>query len=290
MKCKFCGSEKTVKVQTIEVNTIKKYYKINIDRFFTSNNFHLYRCLNCDLRMYQNIIPGDSAYYDYIQDTTLYYERDKNEFEYAISKIQDKSPDSILEIGAGAGYFLEKLSGGFNVRASEFSERSKSLLKLKNISLDEEGMTYDFICSFQVFEHVEDLNKILQFCNNKLNNNGYLLISVPNEDSAYNKEIFNWLNHPPHHVFRFSKQSLYNIAKIINYQVIDYWSEPLRIEHFKSIIRERRNKTINGFSIVKKMFSFFDFLLLPYYYQPDNYIGHTHAILLKKVIGDDVQK
>lgn len=283
MRCKFCGSERTIKIQTIEVKTIKKFYKINIDRFFTSPDFHLYRCLNCDLRMYNNIIPGDSDFYDYIQNTTLYYEEDKNEFEYAISKIQELNPKTILEIGAGAGFFLEKLLNGFDIRASEFSEKSKLILKQKNISLDEEGLKYDFICSFQVFEHVEDLNKILEFCNNKLNKNGYLLISVPNEDSDYNKEIFNWLNYPPHHTLRFSKQSLYNIAKIINYQVIDYWYEPLRIEHFKSLVRERRNKVISGYSIVKKILSVLDLLLVPYFYQPNIAIGHTHAILLKKV-------
>ena len=288
MNCKFCGSEKTVKIQTTEVKTIKKFYKINIDRFFTSNNFDLYRCLNCDLRMYHNVIPGDSAFYDYIQNTALYYEEDKKEFEYAISKIQQINPTTILEIGAGAGFFLEKLLDGFDIRASEFSEKSKLILKQKNISLDEDGLMYDFICSFQVFEHVDDLNKILEFCNNKLNSNGYLLISVPNEDSAYNKEIFNWLNYPPHHTYRFSKQSLYNIAKIINYQVTDYWSEPLRIEHFKTLVRERRNKVISGFSFVKKILSIFDFLLLPYFYQPNASIGHTHAILLKKVIDPKV--
>ena len=282
MKCSLCGSGKVIKLETRNPNSITKFYNINIDRFFSSETFSLYRCMNCDLKMFDGVIPGDSDFYDYMQTTPMYYEEEKEEFNFAISMIQKYNPKTLLEIGAGQGFFLEKLLGALEVRVNEFSEKSKQILKKKNIQFDEEGMTYDFICSFQVFEHVKNLKALIEFCDKKLNNKGYILISVPNEDSIYNKEVFNWMNYPPHHIYRFSKVSLENIARLKNYRVMEYWKEPLRIEHFITIIRDRREKTLTKYPIGKKIFSLFDHFIAPYFLDSNTMIGHTHAILLQK--------
>ena len=202
-----------------------------------------------------------------------YYEELKKEFLFAIKKIGELNPKNILEVGAGRGYFLKKIKNNFSVKASELSEKSIQHLKKEGIELDTPKDIYDFICSFQVFEHVDDIKGILDFCDKKLVSGGYILISVPNNASEYFQEIFCCLDYPPHHMHQYSKKSLESIGRVMNYEVIDYWTESIRIEHFAAIIREKREiitKNSKYRGIIKKMAHLLDIVLLPYFFMKIN--------------------
>ncbi|PRM94475.1 hypothetical protein CJ673_06185 [Aliarcobacter cryaerophilus] len=281
MKCKLCHSCKIIKLKSINSVEIKSKYKIDIKRFFTKETFEHFKCLTCNLKFFDNVLTGDSLFYDQLQENTSYYEKDKVEFDYALSKIAQINPSKILEIGAGRGYFAEKIKDSYNIKVSEFSQKSMKYLKEKNISFDEKHDTYDFICAFQVLEHVEDINSFLNYIDSKLNENGSLLISVPNNDSEYFKNVFDVLDYPPHHMYQFSSKSLHYIGKKMNYSLKDYWTEPMRIEHYFNIIKAKRFKLMKAQPIKKTFFALFDYLLTPYFHD-DNLLGHTHAILFKK--------
>jgi len=289
MKCKLCGSKRMVKLNTIYANEIKLAYKMNfkidVSKFFVSDVVYLYKCLDCDIKSFYGVRPGDSDFYDYLQEFPMYYESDKPEFRQALNYIAKYNPSKILEIGAGKGFFLEKLKNTFEVRASELSKKSMEVLKEKGISLDTEQDTYDFICSFQVVEHIDNLGDLLSFIDKKLRVGGLLFISVPNNDSPYFQETFDVLDYPPHHLHQFSKKALLSIGNILKYELIDYWVEPMRIEHFVSIIRHRRKKIMNRFKFISKAFSLVDYFLIPYIYNfyKDVIPGHTHGALFKKI-------
>lgn len=281
MKCKLCGSDKTVRLKSISASEIKNRYSINVDKFFKDDYVVCKKCLNCDLKYFDNVLPGDESFYDELQNNELYYEEEKTEFDYALSKLAEINPKSILEVGAGRGFFLEKIKDSYNVRASEFSKKSLNYLREKQISLDEKDLKYDFVCSFQVLEHIEDIQGIFNFFDEKLNEKGYLLLSVPNNDSIYFKEVFDYLDYPPHHMYQYSKKSLLYLADKFQYEILDYWVEPLRIEHYSYIIKRRRFKLMNQTPIKRSFFALFDYLLAPYFYS-NNENGHSHAILLRK--------
>lgn len=281
MKCKLCGCEKMIKLRSIDVKYIQSFYKIDISKYFRNDQFIQYMCTNCQIKSFDGVIPADSAFYDYIQELPMYYESDKYEFKKAIECILKYKPKKILEIGAGRGYFLEKIKDSFEVRATEYSEKSLKYLKSKGIQLDKDDDTYDFIVSFQVLEHVDNLADLLNFIDKKLETNGYLFISVPNNDSLYFQETFDILDYPPHHMHQFNEHSLKYIAKILNYKLLEYWTEPIRIEHFGFIIRHRRKKIMHRFKFISKFLSVLDYLFLPYMYDK-NIPGHTHMVLLQK--------
>lgn len=281
MKCKLCGNTKLLKMQTINVDKIKIGYKIDVSKYFKANEFVEYKCSNCQIKSFSDVAPGDSEFYDFLQEQPMYYETDKGEFRKAIELISKYSPNKLLEIGAGRGYFLEKIKDSFEVKASEYSEKSLSYLKSKNIFLDEDGDLYDFIVSFQVFEHVDNLRDLLSFVDKKLDINGYLFVTVPNNDSDYFQETFDILDYPPHHMHQFNEYALKYIAKEMNYELLEYWIEPMRIEHYSSIIRQRRKKIMHRFKFVSKIFALIDYLFLPYAYD-NKAVGHTHGVLLQK--------
>lgn len=282
MECKLCGNKKMIEIKSFKVEDIQTFYEFDISKYFYGNEFKLYWCTNCQIKTFGNIIPPDSKFYDQVQKLHNYYEQDKNEFTKAIELIIRYNPKKILEIGAGYGHFLDKIKNVYNVKASEYSEKALKVLQAKNISIDDDSDTYDFIVSFQTFEHIYDLRAFLEFVDKKLEVGGYLFITVPNNDSNYFKETFDYLDYPPHHVHQFNEYALKYIAKVMNYELLEYWVEPLRIEHYSSIIKHRRKKLSYRLKFLSKIFSLFDYMLIPYFYNNQEK-GHTHGVLLKKI-------
>lgn len=295
MRCKLCGNDKLVKIKTIKVTEIQDYYDyydIDISRYFNGDEFFLYQCTRCQVKSFVNALPGDSEFYEHLSKFSWYYEEDKEEFKKAIELIFKYNPRKILEIGAGFGFFLEKIKEAYEVKASEYSKKAIESLKSKGISLDNESDTYDFIVCFQVMEHIDNLEEFLAFVDKKLEFGGHVFICVPNNDSDFFKETFSALDYPPHHMHQFNEYALKYVAKILNYAIVDYWTESLRIEHYTDQIRNRRKKIKNIFQIggnmlwdriSTKIIDLLDYLLLPYFYN-NKVNGHTHGILLKKEV------
>lgn len=288
-KCSLCGSTRLISESTWDSSHIKKLYKsqynFNAENYFPEKHFSTYRCIDCDLRSHHPAKCGTGEFYDHMQQFEFYYETEKPEYSYAIDKLIETKGTKILDIGCGEGNYLKKIKDTFLVRAAEYSEKSKRKLADAGIVMDEENDKYDFIVSFQVLEHVENTHEFIEFAVNKLNLGGHLLITVPNFDSRYSKESFSLLDYPPHHMTQWSKASIYNIAELFNLKLVDYYTEPLRIEHYYGLIKGRRdriaNKGIKG-KIQKFSTLLLDSFFAPYFFDQVNYPGLTHGALYKK--------
>jgi len=288
--CPLCGSKKYVKISVKSssevIHDYKRMFNVDVEKFFPEKTFESLKCVVCDLQSYHTVIPGDSGFYDQMQMHSFYYEPDKPEFVFALEKIMEVSPKRILEIGCGEGLFLQRIKNAYDVSCSEFSEKSIEKLKKAGIRFDEKNDKYDFVMTFQVLEHVSDAHGFLEHAVSKLEEGGYLLVSVPNNDSKYFQTGFTpILDFPPHHVTRWSKKSLENISRRFDLDIIDYYEEPLRIEHLQGMISIRRN-IITGnkktHRLVEKIAKLIDRIILPYAIDKVDYPGLTHAVLMKK--------
>ena len=285
--CRLCGSNDLAVLATIPAAKLKACYAFDTGRFFPRPDVELLGCLACGMKAFGNALPGDSDFYDRLQAIANYYEDDKAEFEHALATIASLRPASVLDVGAGAGLFLDKIKGipSLRVRASELSDKSLASLRSRGIAIDTEDDRYDFICSFQVFEHIADLRGILGFCDGKLLPGGHLLVSVPNPDSPLFRETFAYLDYPPHHMNRFSKQALESVGRILGYASVDYWQEPLRIEHFSSVVKGRRQKLLVGGRlrwVRERLGALADTILLPMLHGSRAEIGHSHTMVFRK--------
>ncbi|MCT7519022.1 class I SAM-dependent methyltransferase [Aliarcobacter cryaerophilus] len=112
----------------------------------------------------------------------------KERAKFFLNKVNYVEYNSAIEIGCADGYFLKFLEDygydkliGIEPSLLENSEVGK--IKFISAFANEEtslNCKVDLIFSNAVFEHIEDINGVLQFCNNHLNQNGELFFAIPN--------------------------------------------------------------------------------------------------------------
>lgn len=290
INCLLCNSERLINLNTRSVKTLvddyRARYGVDVGRFFPKEQLNTYLCAECGLRRHAPAEPGDGNFYDQMQMHPFYYETDKPEFYYAIEMIRQCKPRSILEIGCGEGHLLRKLAPVYDVAAIEYSPKSIEKLKASGIALDSGDKRYDFVMCFQVLEHVPNVRDFLRNAVNKLNNNGYLLITVPNNESAYFQEgassILDW---PPHHLTQWTRKALESIASQFALGVREYYVEPLRVEHLLGLLSARRAKLPGAgriVTLVNKIGRLMDRIVAPWLIDHAKSTGHTHGMLFHK--------
>ena len=207
-------------------------------------------CDSCGFIFSYPYVAGDSAFY------TLAYERTgypKWKWEYlqtadVISEIAsrpDNKPLRLLEIGAGDGAFVRKISPGIipkeNILCLEFSEYGrKQILEygikclgddIRSMSTSNFDERFDVICMFQVLEHMDRLEELFNQLNYLSHSQSHLFISVPNnEQIEFNETNGCLLDMPPNHIGRWSRQSFERIGRTFGWTVLEFQIEPLNMK------------------------------------------------------------
>jgi len=233
--------ERSIKTALI----IDKWQKdgIDVSRFFVNlDEIKLYRCLEYDYKFYYPFnLEGDNQFYQDLQKFSWYYMDWKWEYEQALRQVLPG--DKVLEIGCGQGDFIKKLKdNNINAIGLEFNDqaiekcRAKGLIVAKQ-TIEEHASgnqaVYDVVCSFQVMEHIANINSALTASLGVLKKGGKLIISVPNNDSFLGKDKFNLMNLPPHHQGLWNENSLKNLEKIYPLKLEKIYLEPLQTYHYR---------------------------------------------------------
>ena len=288
--------ERSIKTALI----IDKWQKdgIDVSRFFVNlDEIKLYRCLEYDYKFYYPFnLEGDNQFYQDLQKFSWYYMDWKWEYEQALRQVLPG--DKVLEIGCGQGDFIKKLKDNnidaigleFNDQAIEKC-RAKGLIVAKQ-TIEEHASgnqaVYDVVCSFQVMEHIANINSALTASLQALKKGGQLIISVPNNDSFLGKDKYNLMNLPPHHMGLWDKQSLKNLEKIFNIKLEKIYIEPLQSYHYRFyynvVLGRIINKVFGSLSgLVNKMFGRISLYLMVHTDLPQKIKGHTiMAVYVKK--------
>jgi SAM-dependent methyltransferase len=114
----------------------------------------------------------------------------KDRAKYSVGRLENIEQfknKSVLELGCGNSYVLSSLKklGFKTLYGIDSSIETKNL---NGISFIKKFITektqlkinFDFIFSFGVYEHVNDVNSLTTFCSNHLNDDGMIFIYVPN--------------------------------------------------------------------------------------------------------------
>jgi 2-polyprenyl-3-methyl-5-hydroxy-6-metoxy-1,4-benzoquinol methylase len=231
-----------LKLKELDVEKVKQLYKasfgIDVSDFF-ADSLSIYKCLDSELLFYHpRTTAGDAMFYDQLSRNSWYYEDDKWEFEKVVEIVEEGS--KLLEIGSGRGAFLEKLKPKTsNAVGLELSNQAAEIALQKGLNVvsnrienfDGQDESFDYVCSFQVLEHIDNLKDVLEASVRLLRKGGKLVISVPNNSAYLKLHEYTPLNMPPHHLNLWTDESLTKIASLFNLKLIKREYEPLQDKH-----------------------------------------------------------
>ncbi len=243
-ECPLCLGRDIVHVDFVQsaalVLAYAKNFGIAIGHLFPEElrGISLLECRSCGLRWYSPSIPGDAGFYEGLLRHSWYYQDEKSEYEYAKSKVGQF--DSVLEIGCGKGAFRRFLPQGIRYRGLEFNEKAVMEAKAAGLEVGIEAIevhaaanpeAYDFVCHFQVLEHVVDPVAFVTACAAALRPGGMLVFAVPAEDSFLSIVEDGWLNMPPHHLSRWTDAALKSLLVQLGFEAPEIWHESIASYH-----------------------------------------------------------
>jgi 2-polyprenyl-3-methyl-5-hydroxy-6-metoxy-1,4-benzoquinol methylase len=223
-ECPICGSSSFKKTMSVKDNSISK------------ESFTIKTCSSCGLRI-TSPRPIDSELGKYYESEDYVSHSDTNKGfintiyqmvkSYTLKKKETllssfNTNKILLDIGCGTGDFLHycktknwKVSGLEPDENARKKGHEKGLLDIKNsdqlFSLNEK---FGVITMWHVLEHVSELNKYFNKLHDLIDDNGRLIIAVPNPDSADAKKYKEmWAAYDvPRHLFHFSKSNIIDLA------------------------------------------------------------------------------
>lgn len=295
MICPACKSVEYTTLHTVNSEeSVKHILKKTDERFITLQNhvkslWHgdeckIIECKRCGLVYASPFIAGDSKYYNLIYQDNSAYEEWKFEYEETYNellKITNKNL-KLLEIGAGTGEFVKKVSENLvpkdNIHCTEYSEFGKHEIEKIGITCytldirDPEFINmnnkYDIICMFQVLEHLDNLDDFFTKLNMISNNSAHLFIGVPNN---VQRKIYDdggmILDMPPVHLTRWNINSMNSIANRYNWSVYQHKAQPqsflTNIKNFTRIYYHKKlaisNKIELNNQYLRRLFKMFIF-------------------------------
>jgi 2-polyprenyl-3-methyl-5-hydroxy-6-metoxy-1,4-benzoquinol methylase len=232
------------KVYEINTNTVIEKYKteldLNVEKYFKTKKIEIYECPKTGYRFYHPpSMMADASFYETLNETSNeQYYSERWEHKKALQYINNT--DSVLDIGCGSGKFIDlcKINNpSQNVQGLELNTKCVKELKSKNYDVynatiqefSTTGKKFDTICTFQVLEHIYDINSFISACLNSLKTDGRLIIGVPNNNPFILKnDIYHTLNLPPHHIGLWNNNSLEKLGEYFNLEVLYNDTEPLK--------------------------------------------------------------
>ncbi len=216
------------------MNTCPLCTSSNNSVFLDVNKYYLYlRCKKCSgifSVKKDNVNPRKNKTYldnpeKYLKIIDRYGQRWLlEEFEKMYFGISNQERGTLLEIGAGVGYFtLLAFGRGWDSYGIETSEKAAQMAKdifrmdieysyLENYKTDKK---YNSVVMIEVLEHLADpissIDKIKMLCPN-----GVLFATTPNTESKHWKTSKQNIYVPDDHVFLYNKKTIKMLAKICN--------------------------------------------------------------------------
>lgn len=240
IQCAICKTNKNTEVLFPETTDFAKIDKaiFSARRIPDRVHYRLLRCSKCGL-IFSSPILSENTIRQLYRESKLTYEQEIESLKETYGHYLEKSlrntvkNPTLLEIGGGNGFFLEKakemgLSKVYGIEPSQDAvNQARSDIK-KNMIVDFfpsrkiKNSAFDIICIFQTLDHIIDPNSFLQECFKALRKNGLVLCIHHNTDGLSVKllkeksPIFDI-----EHIFLFNKNNLKTIFAKNGFKTIE---------------------------------------------------------------------
>lgn len=264
MNCPICNSDKF------------KNVFVCTDHFVSSEKFDIAECENCGFRVTKDFPQGDKINRYYKAEAYISHSNTReglvNKLYHRVRSLMLNRKASwvknniinhnknLLDLGCGTGYFLAKMKfNGWHTIGIEKSEEARSFAKqqfqidvFSSIEELESNLSknkkFEVITLWHVLEHLEDLNKSMQWLYERLCNDGTLFIAVPNHTSADAKKYKEfWAAYDvPRHLWHFSPNQMQLFAQNHGFEIVNV--KPFHFDGFYiSMMSEKYKKSSIAF-------------------------------------------
>jgi SAM-dependent methyltransferase len=217
-----------------------------IEKLWTRPEASVMRCVHCGFVYAWPFVAGDMRFYELAFIRTTY---PSWKWEFGITRerlrglcgVQHAKPLKVLEIGAGDGRFLAGISpllvSRDNIVCTEYSDYGRETLckrGFKCLSVDIRKLpdlafagTFDVICLFQVFEHLDSPYEVLHILTSIAAPGAHLFMAVPNPCWTELSELSgSLLDMPPNHLGRYGPEHISLLGQRTGWKMIEHEVEP----------------------------------------------------------------
>ena len=209
--------------------------KAAISKLWHSEECIILRCKECGFAFGYPFVGGDEEFYSILHEQKG-YPAWRWDYDIAIREaLRSTSGGRILDIGAGAGFFLRSLGSEWQCYAVEGSESTRGQLEASSIKVfrdlsqaaQSEAGTFQVITMFQVLEHIADFRPVLAQCRQLLCASGRLVITVPDGEAMILQErLTGCPDMPPNHINKWTIESLSHVLRDAEFELQPAIFEP----------------------------------------------------------------
>ncbi|BAZ01860.1 hypothetical protein NIES37_58670 [Tolypothrix tenuis PCC 7101] len=209
--------------------------KASISNLWQGEECIILQCRECKFAFGYPFVGGDEEFYSVLHEQKG-YPTWRWDYDIAIQEaLIPIGKGRILEIGAGAGMFLNNLGSEWQRYAVEASELTREPLEKSGIKIfrdlstvvKSESGTFQVVVLFQVLEHIAEFRSVLTQCRQLLCEGGKLVITVPNGEAMIRQEkLTGCPDMPPNHVNKWTPDSLSLVLKDVGFKANPAIFEP----------------------------------------------------------------
>lgn len=217
-----------------------------------------------------------------------------------LQSMADLKNKTLLDIGCASGWFL-RIAKLYGIQATGIEPDSYMSGKAKEHGLDiingyfpdalDVNKNYDLISFNDVFEHLQQPNKILKECKSILTNQGLLIINLPNSTgffykiskllsrAGFKKNLFRlWQKgYESPHLYYFNNNNLKGLVENNGFKLLMSGTLPsIEIKGlYQRINEDRSNSIINTWAIYIAVIASYPFIR---YILPSDIIYHVYQV------------
>lgn len=200
----------------------------HIESLWQRDTCEVVRCDACGFCFSHPYVAGDEHFYSLGCDRGNYPAwRWEYQLTYDVLDRQDRSDRTLLEIGAGDGAFVNRISAELirpdHILCTEFSASGRASIQQHGIecisenfidwAIEDRREHYDIICMFQVLEHMDQLDLLFEKLKLISTRGADVFIAVPNPKTIQFSELNGGLlDMPPNHIGRWNRKCFESIG------------------------------------------------------------------------------